>query len=133
MIQFMSQAQPLPSGSVVPDSRTPEEKLGRLPPAALENYRIFIEKGDEQALAGLVFEVLNYFLPKSSMARTGASWPEDARLVEDLGFDSLATIETVFFIEDLFQISVSNDEIMQVRTVGDLRCFVRKKLATGKT
>jgi acyl carrier protein len=90
-----------------------------------------MEKGDEQALAGLVFDVLNYYLPKSSMARNTA-WPEDARLVEDLGFDSLATIETVFFIEDLFQISVSNDEIMTVRTVGDLRRFVRSKLEAGK-
>jgi acyl carrier protein len=66
------------------------------------------------------------------MARTNAAWPDDTRLVDDLGFDSLATIETVFFIEDLFQISVSNDEIMTVRTVGDLRRFLKSKLETGK-
>jgi acyl carrier protein len=131
MIQSMSQAQSLSSGPVAPH-RTPEEKLGRLPPAARLNYRKFMEKRDEQALAGLVFEVLNYYLPKSSMARTNAAWPDDTRLVDDLGFDSLATIETVFFIEDLFQISVSNDEIMTVRTVGDLRRFLKSKLETGK-
>jgi len=88
--------------------------------------------GDEEALTGLVIDVLNYYLPKGSIARTNVAWPEDARLVEDLGFDSLATIETVFFIEDLFQISVSNDEIMKVSTVGDLRRFLRGKIGAGR-
>jgi len=127
----MSQAQSLPSGSAAPD-RTPDEKLERLPGDALRNYRMFMETGDEEALAVLVFAVLNHFLPKSSAAERNAAWPEDARLVEDLGFDSLATIETVFFFEDLFQISVSNDEIVAVRTVGDLRRFVHAKLKAGK-
>jgi acyl carrier protein len=131
MNQSMSQAKSPSSGSVVPD-RTPEEKLGRLPPGALENYRKFMEKGDEEALTGLVIDVLNYYLPKGAIARTNLAWPEDARLVEDLGFDSLATIETVFFIEDLFQISIANDEIMKVRTVGDLRRFLRGKIGAGR-
>ncbi|MGD1030774.1 MAG: phosphopantetheine-binding protein [Opitutaceae bacterium] len=91
-----------------------------------------MEKGDEEALTGLVIDVLNYYLPKGAIARTNVTWPEDARLVEDLGFDSLATIETVFFIEDLFQISIANDEIVKVRTVGDLRRFLRGKIGAGR-
>ena len=106
----------------------PAEKLRRLPASALENYRKFRATGDEAALTELIFVVLYDFLPQKS--KTGAtSWPDAARLIEDLGFDSLAIAETVFFFEDLFTISISNEEILQVRTVGELRAFVQKKLA----
>ena len=106
----------------------PAEKLRRLPPSALENFRKFRATGDEAALTALIFAVLYDFLPQKSKARM-TSLPDGARLIGDLGFDSLAIAETVFFFEDLFTISISNEEILQVRTVGELRAFVQKKLA----
>jgi acyl carrier protein len=108
----------------------PEEKLRRLPPGALENFRKFRATGDEAALTALIFAVLYDFLPQKAKGST-MSWPDSARLIEDLGFDSLAIAETVFFFEDLFRISISNEEILQVRTVGELRAFVQKKLAAA--
>ena len=55
--------------------------------------------------------------------------PGNARLIEDLRFDSLAITEVVFFTEDLLGITISNEEILQVRTLDDIRGFVRRKVS----
>ena len=110
----------------------PEAKLRRLSPAARVNYSLFMESGDEQALAALVFEVLGFYLPKEKAPRQAADWKDECRLVEDLGFDSLAIIETVFFFEELLQVSISNDELIKLKTVGELRQFLREKVKAGR-
>ena len=52
----------------------------------------------------------------------------EQRMIEDLGFDSLAVAETVFFFEDLFQVTIKNEEIMALRSVGELGDFVARRL-----
>ena len=82
------------------------------------------------ALDHVVIGVVRSFIPKQVAPAPDQPLVETARLMEDLGFDSLAVAETVFFLEDLFKVKISNEEIMQVRTVVELRAFVRQKIAT---
>ena len=105
-----------------------EEALRHLPVAAREAYRQFRASGDVAVLDPVIVAILEDFVPRPP-ARPLAELPGTTQLMADLGFDSLAITEVVFFTEDLFGIRISNEEIIQVRTLEDLRGFVRGKIA----
>ena len=44
----------------------------------------------------------------------------EARLVEDLGADSLSVIELVMSFEDEFGIQIPDEELEKIKTVGDI-------------
>lgn len=50
-----------------------------------------------------------------------------ARLVEDLGADSLDTIEVILEIDKSFGITFEDEELENVRTVGDLDTLIKSK------
>lgn len=113
-----------------PDQNDPAlEKLRLLSPAAKDDYASFRASGDEAALKRLILAVLANHSPDKSLG--GMQWKEGLSLIDDLGFDSLAIAETVFYFEDLFQISISNEEIVKVRMLGELFTFVRDKVLAG--
>jgi acyl carrier protein len=53
----------------------------------------------------------------------------DLRLAEDLGLDSLSMMEIVILAEDVLRITIDNDELRPLRTIGDIVGFVERKLS----
>ncbi len=53
----------------------------------------------------------------------------ELRLVEDLALDSLTMVEIVMLVEEVLGITVSNEEVRSLRTVGDIRAFIDGKAA----
>ena len=49
-----------------------------------------------------------------------------SRLVEDLGADSLDVVELIMAFEDEFGVSLPDEEIAQMKTVGDIVNFINK-------
>ena len=52
----------------------------------------------------------------------------DTRLREDLGLSSLKTVDLVVRIEDAFDISVSDDDLSSLQTIGDVVEVIRHKV-----
>jgi acyl carrier protein len=114
-----------------PPSDAPPQ-LSRFPVEVRDAYRRFRATGDSASVQVVVLGALREFLPKASPLPADAAPADGLRLIEDLGYDSLAVAEIVFFFEDLFQVTINNREITSVHTVGDLRHFVGSKLAEKK-
>ena len=99
-------------------------QLKRFPLEVRDAFWRFRSTGDVAALQLVVLAVVRDYMPRSG----GVVLTDEMRLIEDLGYDSLAVAETVFFLEDLLQVRIGNKELMEVRTVGDLRSFVTRKV-----
>jgi|GEM_PF-355878 len=106
----------------------PRDKIRHFPPEAQAAFHRFEKTHDPKALDSVIFAILDDFIPTKSV-QPMAELPGTTRLVDDLGFDSLAITEVVFFTEELLGISIANDEILQARTLDDLRGFVRAKVS----
>ena len=52
---------------------------------------------------------------------------DDASFVEDLGADSLDTVELVMAFEEEFGVDISDEDAEQMRTVGDAIRYLEKK------
>lgn len=121
---------------MTPEPSKPAGSSGNLlrhfPADVQDAYQRLRANGDPAAADTLVIAVMLDHLPDKK--KRPATTPDDSlSLIGDLGFDSVAIAEMVFFFEDLLEVSISNAEILQVRTVGDLRRFVREKLAAQST
>ena len=52
---------------------------------------------------------------------------EDKRIVEDLGADSLDTVEMLMTLEDNFGIAIPDEEAVNLKTVGDIVKYIEAK------
>jgi len=110
-----------------PTSTTPTQ-LARFSAEVQNAYARYQATGDLVAVEIVVMAALRDFAPQDQHDK----WtpPEDhQRLIGDLGFDSLGVAETVFFLEDLFEVKIGNKDLLKLETVGELRAFVAEKLA----
>ena len=50
------------------------------------------------------------------------------RLYEDLGLDSLTMLEIVMLVEQTLQVSIDNEELRDLRTIGDVKQYLDAKV-----
>lgn len=53
----------------------------------------------------------------------------DTRIREDLGLSSLKTVDLIVRFEDVFDISISDDDLSSLKTIGDVVEVIRRRMA----
>ena len=52
---------------------------------------------------------------------------DSMRMYEDLGMDSLTMLEIVMLVEQTLQVSIDNEELRDLRTIGDVKAYLEAK------
>jgi len=101
--------------------------LKRCPPGTFEAACEFRRTGDVAQLPTVIRGVVERYVERELRSKLKPH-DESIRLVEDLGLDSLSLMEIVVLAEDVLRISVTNEELVALKTIGDLNRFVAAKV-----
>jgi 3-hydroxyacyl-[acyl-carrier-protein] dehydratase len=103
------------------------EALKRCSPSTLDAARAFRATGDYAQLPVIVTGVIERFVERELRAKL-TSPSAELRLIEDLGLDSLTMMEIVILTEDVLPVTINNDELRHLRTLGNVTEFIECKL-----
>ena len=103
------------------------EALKRCSPSTFEAAIQFRKTGNPEHLPAVVIGVVErYVEPELRVKLKDAA--DDLRMIEDLGIDSLTMMEIVILVEDVLQMTINNEELRNLRTVGDVKAFIDCKV-----
>ncbi len=103
------------------------ESLKRCSPETLKAALEFRKSNDASYLPVIVLGIIERFVEPEHHARLREA-DEDLRVVEDLGVDSLTMMEVVILVEEVVNVSIANEELRNLRTVGDIKTFIDHKV-----
>jgi len=116
-----------------PKPFTPEDEIAlrdslkRCSPATLEAALQFRRTQDATQLPAILIGVIERFV-ESDLRPKLRGGEDDLRLMEDLGVDSLTMMEIVMLVEETLQMQTNNEELRNLRTVGDVKTFIDCKV-----
>lgn len=109
------------------DETALREALKRCSPSTFEAAVQFRKTGNPEHVPAVVIGVIERFVEPDLRVKLKDA-DDDLRLIEDLGIDSLTMMEIVILVEDVLQLSINNDELRNLRTVGDVKTFIDCKI-----
>jgi acyl carrier protein len=109
------------------DETALREALKRCSPSTFEAAVQYRKTGNPEHVPAVVIGVVERFVEPDLRVKLKDA-DDDLRLIEDLGIDSLTMMEIVILVEDVLQLSINNDELRNLRTVGDVKTFIDCKI-----
>ncbi|MBO5781128.1 MAG: acyl carrier protein [Opitutales bacterium] len=111
---------------------TPEDEamlrdsLKRCSPETIEAAVEFRKTGDVSKVNTVILGIIaRYAEPEKRPLLDNPS--DDMVLAQDLNLDSLTMVEIVLAVEDATGISISNEDVQSLRTIGDVKNYIAKK------
>ncbi len=111
----------------VEDESALRDSLKRCSPATIEAAIAYRKTHEASHLPAVIIGVIERFVEPDLRAKLKEA-DDELRLVEDLGIDSLTMMEIVILVEDVLQLQINNEDLRNLRTVGDTKVFIDCKV-----
>ena len=102
--------------------------LKRCSPATIAAAVRFRQSGDAVEVPTIVYGIIERHMPPESPMKLSDAG-DSTELIKDLGVDSLTMLEIVLSIEETLGISIENEELRSIRTLGEVKNFIARKLS----
>ena len=103
-----------------------KDLLKRCPAGTYEAALAFRQDKDVGQIETIVMGVIDRHLEPEQREILSNS-DDSLRMYEDLGMDSLTMLEIVMLVEQTLQVSIDNEELRDLRTVGDVKAYLSAK------
>jgi len=104
-----------------------KDSLKRCSPETIEAAVKYRQDGDISGVPVIVEGIAERFL-EPDMRPLLKEGDDNLRIFEDLGIDSLTMVEVVMLVEEVLDISIENEELRELRTIGDVKSFIDCKV-----
>jgi len=113
------------------DQKNTEQELGdllkRCSPDTLAAAIKFRKSKDVQEIEPIVLGIIDRHL-EPDQREIFVKADDAMRLYEDLGLDSLTMLEIVMLVEQTLEVSIDNEELRDLRTIGDVKEYLDAKV-----
>jgi len=103
------------------------ESLRRCSPETVEGAIAYRRDGDAKMVSIVVLGIIERFVEPEFRDRLKETWGE-VKIVDDLGVDSLLMLEIVMLVEETLDVSIQNDELLELRTLDDVKTLIQCKI-----
>ena len=106
-----------------------EESLKRCPAGTLEAAVAYRASGDNSGVPTIILGIIERFIEPDFRPKLSQENVDGLRLMEDLGVDSLTMMEIVILVEEVVGINFENEELKDLRTIGDVKTYMSCKIS----
>ena len=103
-----------------------KELLKRCPVGTYEAALSFRKEKNISQVETIVMGIIDRHLEPEQREILSNS-DDTLRMYEDLGMDSLTMLEVVMLVEQTLEVSIDNEELRELRTIGDVKAYLNAK------